>query len=394
MINFSDRVKDLHASAIRESFKALSRPGVISLAGGMPAPETYPGRELAEIMKEILIDSPAKALQYGITEGYAPLIEQTRERLAKNGIGNDKDSVIITSGGQQAIELTAKALLNEGDGVACEEPSFIGALNAFRSYNAKLYPVAVEKDGLNIDALEDVLTKNKGIKLIYTIPTFQNPTGITMSPEKRKRLLEVAKKHGVFILEDSPYWELRFGGESVPAVKSMDTDNIVIYAGSYSKTISPGLRVGFLCADSEFIEKVVVCKQVSDVHTTVISQMAVSRYIERYDLDVQIKKSAALNGRKCALMQKCMDRYFPESVARTKPEGGLFIWCDLGEGVDSREFAAKCLDKNVAIVSGASAMPDTSKVTGAFRLNFSMASDENIELGIKAIGEVIKEYGK
>ena len=217
MINFSDRVKDLHASAIRESFKALSRPGVISLAGGMPAPETYPGRELAEIMKEILIDSPAKALQYGITEGYAPLIEQTRERLAKNGIGNDKDSVIITSGGQQAIELTAKALLNEGDGVACEEPSFIGALNA----SARIMQSCIRcrgKDGLNIDALEDVLTKNKGIKLIYTIPTFQNPTGITMSPEKRKRLLEVAKKHGVFILEDSPYWELRFGGESVPAV--------------------------------------------------------------------------------------------------------------------------------------------------------------------------------
>lgn len=396
MINFefADRVKDLSASAIRESFKALSRPGIISFAGGMPAPETYPNKELAEITNEILLSNSTVALQYGITEGYAPLVDQTKSRLAKFGIGNSGDTLIMTSGGQQAIELTTKALINEFDGIACEDPSFIGALNAFRSYNAKLYPVPVEIDGMNIEILDETLKNNKNIKFIYTIPTFQNPSGITMTVEKRKKLLEVAKKHDVFILEDSPYWELRFAGESVPTIKSMDTDNRVIYAGSYSKTMSPGLRIGFLCGNSELIEKVVVCKQVSDVHTTVISQMAVSEYLKKYDIDEQIKKSAALNGRKCGLMHECMDKYFPESVSRTRPEGGLFLWCDLGGCIDSREFAKKCLDKNVAIVSGASAMPDTSKITSTFRLNFSMASDENIEKGIKAIGEVIKEYGR
>lgn len=396
MINFefSQRVKDLHGSAIRESFKALSRPGMISFAGGMPAPETYPSKELAQIANDILLNNPIVALQYGITEGYAPLIEQTKARLAKFGIGNSGNSLIMTSGGQQAIELTTKALINEGDGIACENPSFIGALNAFRSYNAKLYPVPVEDDGMNIDILDDVLSKNKNIKFIYTIPTFQNPSGITMSLEKRKQLLEVAKKHDVFILEDSPYWELRFAGESVPAVKSMDTDNRVIYAGSYSKVMSPGLRVGFLCANSELIEKAIVCKQVSDVHTTVLSQMIISEYLNKYDIDEQIKRSAALNGAKCRLMHEFMDKYFPQSVARTKPEGGLFLWCDMGGGVNSIEFAAKCIDKNVAIVSGASAMPDTSITTSTFRLNFSMASDENIEKGIKALGDVIKEYDR
>ncbi|MCK9478815.1 MAG: PLP-dependent aminotransferase family protein [Firmicutes bacterium] len=394
MIKFSDRVSDLHPSAIRESFKALSRPGIISFAGGMPAPETYPNKQLAEIASDMLIQSPVIALQYGITEGYAPLIEQTKRRLAAYGIKGDGNSLIITSGGQQAIELTVKALINEGDGIVCENPSFIGALNAFRSYNAKLYPVSMEHDGMNIDELENVLAGNSGIKLIYTIPTFQNPTGITMPLEKRKKMLEVAKKYNVFILEDNPYWELRFAGEGVPAIKSMDNENRVIYAGSYSKTISPGLRVGFLYADNELAEKAVVCKQVSDVHTPVLSQMLISEYIKRHDFDEQIKKSAKLNGEKCAFMQSCIDKYFPKSVMRTSPEGGLFLWCDLGEGVDSKEFAAKCLERNVAIVSGASAMPDISQKTGAFRLNFSMASGGSIEEGIKTISEVIKEYGR
>lgn len=393
-IEFSQRVKDLHGSAIRESFKALSRPGMISFAGGMPAPETYPSDKLAQIANDILLKSPVTALQYGITEGYAPLVGQTKERLARFGIGNGGDSLIITSGGQQAIELTTKTLINEGDGIACEDPSFIGALNAFRSYNAKLYPVPVEDDGMNTEILEKTLSENKNIKFIYTIPTFQNPSGITMSLEKRKRLLEIAKRHNVLILEDSPYHELRFAGENVSAIKSMDTENRVIYAGSYSKTISPGLRVGFLCADSTFIEKVVVCKQVSDVHTPVLSQMIISEFLDKYDIDTQIKKSADLNGKKCRLMLGCIDKYFPQSVTRTKPEGGLFLWCDLGGGIDSIEFAAKCIEKNVAIVSGASAMPDTTQKTSTFRLNFSMASDDNIETGIKAVGDVIKEYGR
>ncbi|OQB15272.1 MAG: 2-aminoadipate transaminase [Firmicutes bacterium ADurb.Bin193] len=396
MINFefANRVSDLHGSAIRAAFKALSRPGMISLAGGMPDPKTYPNRELSEIAARILAEKGVTALQYGITEGYAPLLEKTRARLKNAGIGNDKDSLIITSGGQQAIELVTKSLINEGDGVACENPSFIGALNAFRSYGARLYSVTVEEDGMDIEALDKTLSQNKNIKFIYTIPTFQNPSGITMSLDKRKRLLAVAKKHDVFILEDSPYWELRFAGENVPSIKSMDEDNRVLYVGSYSKTVSPGLRVGFLLGNEDLVEKAVVCKQVSDVHTSVLPQMMIDEFLSKYDIDERIKASAAINGKKCAFMHECMDRYFPDSVSRTHPEGGLFLWCDLGGDADSSAFAAACLDKNVAIVPGASAMPDPTQKTSAFRLNFSMASEAEIETGIKALGEIIKGYGR
>lgn len=391
---FAQRVKDLKGSAIRESFKALSRPGMISFAGGMPDPSTYPVEEINTIANEIFSETPITALQYGITEGYAPLIEQTRKRLSNAKIGSEDDSLIITSGGQQAIELITKALINEGDGIACEVPSFIGALNAFRSYNARLYSVPVEDDGMNIDILDKTLSKNKNIKFIYTIPTFQNPSGITMSLEKRKQLLDVAKRHNVLILEDNPYGELRFAGKDVPTLKSLDNDGIVMYVGSYSKILAPGLRVGFLLAQKDIVEKAVVCKQVSDVHTGVLSQMIVSKYLEKYDINEQIKKSANLNGKKCALMLKFIDKYFPSDVSRTSPEGGLFLWCDLGRDIDSIEFAAKCVEKNVAIVSGASAMPDTSKKTSTFRLNFSMASEEKLELGIKTIGDVIRSYGR
>ena len=390
MIKFADRIVDLKGSAIREVLKFLSRPGVISFAGGMPAPETYPAAEFSEIIAEILRDNPATAFQYGITEGYSPLIEQTSARLSGNGIGCVGDSVIIVSGGQQAIELVTKSLINEGDGIVCECPSFIGALNAFRSYGAKLYPVPMDGDGMNIEALNEVLSNNKNIKFIYTIPTFQNPTGITMPIEKRRKILEIAEKHGVFILEDDPYWELRFKGQAVPSIKSLDDGSRVLYAGTYSKTIAPGLRVGFLCAPSEITEKAVVCKQVSDVHANVLAQMAVSKYINEYDFDAHIKSSAALNGEKCALMRRYMADHFPGNVSCTDPEGGLFIWCDINDGSDSREFSKRCLERDIAIVSGATAMPDTSVISSAFRLNFSMASDENIEKGIKILGEMLK----
>lgn len=393
-IEFSNRTKDLHGSAIRAAFKAIARPGMISFAGGMPSPDLYPNKELAEIAKDIFLNQGPTALQYGITEGYAPLIEQIKQRLSTQGVGNDNDSVIVVSGGQQGIELVSKSLLNEGDGVACEIPSFVGALNCFRSYNARFYGVDMDEDGMNIDKLDKILSENKNIKLVYTIPTFQNPSGRTMSLAKRKQLLQVAKKHGVFILEDNPYGELRFAGENVPTIKSMDADNIVIYAGSFSKIIAPGLRVGFLCAHSELVEKCVVCKQVSDVHTNVISQMLISEYIKRYDLDEHIAVSCKAIGKKCALMKECINKYFPKNVTSTSPEGGLFLWCDAQDGSDSADLNKAAIENNVAIVPGSSAMTDPNAVTSAFRLNYSMASDEQIEQGIQILGKVLCGNGR
>lgn len=391
---FADRVKDLHGSAIRAAFKAIARPGMISFAGGMPSPDIYPKKELSEIASDILLNNGNTALQYGITEGYAPLLEQIKKRLSNINIDTENNQVITTAGGQQGIELTAKTLLNEGDGVICENPSFVGALNAFRSYNAKLYGVDMDEDGMNMEKLEEALKSHSNVKFIYTIPTFQNPTGRTMSFEKRKQILELAKKYNVFILEDNPYGELRFAGEDVPAIKSLDKDGNVIYCGSFSKIIAPGMRVGFLCAIPELVEKIVVCKQVSDVHTNVLNQMIISEYLNKYDIEAHIKKSANLSGKKCALMKECINKYFPENVTSTSPEGGIFLWCDMHNDSDGALIASKALDKMVAIVAGAGAMPDTSVKTCTFRLNYSMASDENIEKGIKALGEVLYEYGK
>jgi len=387
---FANRVKDLKGSAIREIFKIIDQPDMISFAAGSPAPEMFPAKELAEISQEILLNNGAVALQYGITEGYAPLRNLVKERMAKRNIGRKNDDCIIVSGGQQGIDLAAKVLLNEGDGVICENPSFIGGLNSFRAYNAKLYGVNIEEDGLNIDELEQTLKENSNIKLIYTIATFQNPSGITMSLDKRKKLLELADKYNVYILEDNPYGDLRFKGEDVPTIKSMDANGRVIYVGSFSKILSPGLRLGWVVAPAEIIQKVVVVKQVNDVHTNVFSQMLAAEYMKKYCIDEHIEKIRELYGRRCGFMLECMDQYFPDYCTYTRPEGGLFIWCTLPEGIDTIELSRKAVEKKVAFVPGSTCMVDQNKVCNSFRLNYSTMSEEKIEEGIKILGEVLK----
>jgi len=391
---FADRVKGLKGSAIREIFKILDQPDMISFAAGSPAPEMFPAKELAEVSQEILLTNGAVALQYGITEGYAPLKEIVRERMAQKNIGGQNDELIIVSGAQQGIDLTAKVLLNEGDGVICENPSFIGGLNAFRAYNARLYGVNVENDGLNLDELEHTLKENGNIKLIYTIATFQNPSGITMSLDKRRKLLELAEKYDVYILEDNPYGDLRFKGEDIPTIKSMDTNNRVIYVGSFSKILSPGLRLGWVVAPEEIIQKIVVVKQVNDVHTNVFSQMLATEYMKKYSIDEHIEKIRALYGRRCSFMLECMDQYFPEYCTYTRPEGGLFIWCTLPEEIDTVELSKKAVERKVAFVPGSTCMVDQNKICSSFRLNYSTMTEDKIEQGIKILGEVLKEVGR
>ena len=271
---FSDKVKDMRPSAIREIFKSLSDPEVISFAAGNPSALSFPVEKMKNIAEEIFLCRATDALQYSITEGYPFLRTQVSDRLKERfSIGNDYDETIITTGGQQGIDLTAKVLCNEGDTIICENPSFIGALNAFRSYNVSLVGVELEDDGMNLEQLEAALKSHKNVRFIYIIPTFQNPTGITTSYEKRIAILELAKKYNVLILEDNPYGELRFAGEDVPTIKSLDTEGRVIYCSSFSKILSAGMRVGFLCGPKEVIQKVVVVKQVNDVHTNILFQM-------------------------------------------------------------------------------------------------------------------------
>lgn len=388
----SERMSKIKGSAIREIFKALADPEVISLAGGNPAPELFPNKEMAKIAENILVNNPVTALQYGITEGYTPLRELVGKMLEeRENICADFNDTIIVSGGQQGIELATKCLVNYGDTVIVEEPSFIGALNAFRSYGAKLVGIPVEDDGMNIEMLKKAVEENENVKLIYTIPTFQNPSGITMSVEKRRELYKIACEHGIAIIEDNPYGELVFDGKKVPTIKSIDTEGIVIYSGSFSKVLAPGMRVGFVNAHKDIIAKMVIAKQVSDVHTPVLTQMLAYEYIKEFGLDKHLSDIRKLYSHKCRTMLDAIEKYFPAGVTHTVPNGGLFIWCDLNGDYDMNEIAKKFTERKVACVPGSTFMTDIDKPCSAFRLNYSTVTDEKIEQGIKIIGEVLSE---
>lgn len=392
MISFSNRIGALKPSAIREIFKVLEDPSIISFAGGNPAPETFPAQDLAEISAQIFEKQASKALQYGLTEGYAPLRAQVAQRLkGKFSIGTENDETIIVSGGQQGVELSCKVLCNESDTVLCEEPSFIGALNAFRSYHTQLVGIPMQEDGMDLEKLEQALKTQKNVKLLYIISTFQNPMGVTTSLQKRKQIYELAKKYHVIIFEDNPYGELRFAGQDIPTIKSMDKDGIVIYCGSFSKILSPGMRIGFVCAPKEIVTKLVVAKQISDVHTNLFFQMVVSEYLKQKDIDSHIAEIRTLYRQKNEAMLQKMDQVLPSSVTYTRPQGGLFIWCDLGAGIDAAAFTKKLLQQKVAVVPGSTFLTDETKPCNCIRLNYSMPSFEQIDQGIEILGKTINQ---
>lgn len=390
---FSDKISSLQPSAIREILKATADPAIIPLAAGNPAPDAFPVEEVQKISAEILAEEPITALQYGVTEGYQPLRDELKSWLARREkIGRDFDDLLVVSGATQIMDLTTKVLCNEGDTVICEEPSFIGSLNCFRSYGCNLKGVPVEADGMNVDALEEALKTTENAKFIYTIPNFQNPAGATMSLAKRKRLYELAVKYNKIILEDNPYGDLRVAGEPLPTIKSMDTEGIVIYAGSFSKILSPGLRVAYCVGPKPILAKMTVGKQASDVHTPCLNQMIVYRWLRDYDVEAHIKKIQGIYRKKLNLMCDCIDKELGDFVEYVRPEGGLFIWCRLPDDVDMLDFVQRAVKKKVAVVPGnAFLMNDTDK-TQYIRLNFSTPSDEKIAAGIKLLGEVAKEY--
>ena len=389
---YSNKLREMKPSAIREIFKSLGTPGAISFAGGNPAPESFPVDAIAEISADIFKNQAAAALQYSVTEGYPKLRTLVADRLKnKFSVGRNFDTTIITSGGQQGIELVCKVLCNEGDTVIAENPSFIGALNAFRSLGANLVGVELEDDGINLAALEETLKNTPNAKLLYLIPTFHNPAGICMSLEKRRAVLALAKKYDVLIIEDNPYGELRFAGEEIPTIKSMDNEGRVIYCGSFSKILSAGMRVGFVCAHEELMSKVVVAKQVEDVHTNIFFQMICAEFMDRFDMDAHIEGIRALYRSKCNRMLEALDREMPDCVKYTRPEGGLFLWCTLPEDFDVAEFINRAKEQLVFVVTGAAFNCDMSAPTHSFRLNYSMPSDENIDRGIKILADIIRD---
>ncbi len=390
---FSEKVKKLQPSAIREILKFTADPSVISFAAGNPAPDAFPVEELERISAEVFAENPILALQYSITEGYTPLRDIIKEQMgAKNIFNSEIDDIIITSGAQQANELSAKVLCDEGDTIICEAPTFIGSLNSFKSYNVNLVGVELENDGINIEKLEKALIENPTTKLIYLIPNFQNPTGLTMSYEKRVAVYKLAQKYDVMILEDNPYGDIRFDGEDIVSIKSMDTDGRVIYSGTFSKVLSPGIRVGYVCAPKPVISKIVVCKQVADVHTNIWAQVIAYKYLLNCDLESHLVKIRKIYRDKCNLMLDCIKKYFSSKIQYTVPQGGLFIWCTLPEDCDMMTFCKRAVEEyKVAVVPGNAFTINDDDKTSSFRINFSTPTDEQIVEGCKLIGKLSKE---
>ena len=391
---FSDRVSGLQPSAIREILKFTADPEVISFAAGNPAPEAFPTDVIAKLSADIFAEEPINALQYSITEGYTPLRVWIKDDLTKKNLFKSGDMVVMTAGAQQAIETTAKILCNEGDVVICENPSFIGSLNAFRSYGVKLVGIEMDEDGMKMEELEAALKANPNTKFIYTIPNFQNPTGKTTTLERRKEMLALAKKYGVYILEDNPYGALRFAGEDVKSIKELDDSGNVLYAGTFSKTLAPGLRVGYLLGASEIVGKAVVGLQTSTVHTNIWAQMLTYRFLTTVDFNSHLERLRAIYRDKCARMLRVLKAELPEFIRLTEPQGGLFIWATLPERFDMNNFCTEAVKRKVAVVPGNAFSADESEVSHSFRLNYSTPTDEQIDKGVALLAAAAKEILK
>lgn len=390
--SISNKFASLKPSATREILKATSDPSVIAFAGGSPAVDAFPCDEVKRLSAEILEENPVSALVYGVSEGYDPLRKTVKEWLKRReNIGTDDDSVIITSGGTQIIDLATRVLASEGDTVICEEPSFVGSLNCFRSHGLKLAGVPIDADGMNIDALKRVVKENPNAKFIYTIPNFQNPGGTTLSLEKRKAMYQIALENDLVIIEDNPYGTLRVAGDEVPSIKAFDTEGIVIYAGSFSKILAPGIRVAYSLVPSKIVQAFTIAKQVSDVHTGVLNQMIISRWFDEYDVDAHIEKIKVIYRHKLNLMCDCLDKYCPD-ITYVRPDGGLFIWAKLPDNVDMLDYVKRLVEKKVAVVPGSAFMIDDEAPCRYVRLNFSTPSDENIVKGVQIMGQALEEY--
>jgi len=388
-ISFANRVGSIRPSAIRELLKLTQQPGVISFAGGHPAPESFPIEEMKKISIKVLEEQGRSALQYSATEGYKPLREFIAKRMKNSGIEVEPDQILITNGSQQGLDFSGKLFINEGDVIICESPSYVGALNAFRAYMPKFVEVPMDDEGMKIGELEKALEQNPKAKFIYVVPTFQNPTGRTMSLERRKKLVQLATQYGVLILEDNPYAELRFEGEEIPAIKHFDKDGIVIYLGTFSKTFCPGLRIGWVAASNEIIRKYVLAKQGADLQANTMSQMELYKFLEEYDFDEHVRKIREIYIKRRNAMLETMKVEFPDNLKYTYPNGGLFTWVELPKGIDAEEILKKSIDQKVAFVPGSSFYPNGGN-ENCFRLNYGTMPEDLIVEGVKRLGKVLR----
>ena len=392
----AERTASMKASEIRELLKYASVPGVISFAGGLPNPESFPVEGLKEITDKILTEKGTKALQYGTTEGIPELREAIAKRMSElKGFDAKMENITIMSGSQQALDLLGKLYMEPGKVAVVEGPTYLAALGAFRPYGGEIVGVKMDEDGLDTNLLEETMKKLKAegkvVPFIYTIPTFQNPSGVTMSEERRKHLLEIAADHDVIVIEDDPYGELRYAGKELPNLKALDKDGRVVYFGTVSKILAPGLRTGWIIGDEEIIGKFVIAKQAADLCTNTLSQHIIAEAFSSGMVDAHIPEIRKLYSRKRNLMLDMLEDNMPEGVTWTKPEGGMFLWVWVPEGIDTKEMFPKALEKKVAYVIGEAFYPDRS-VKNAMRLNFTYSSDEEIKDGVKRLADTIRDY--
>lgn len=387
-ITFADRVDSIKPSAIRELLKLTKQPGVISFAGGWPAPESFPIEEMKQVSLKVLEEQGKSALQYSSTEGYLPLREFIAKRMKLSGVKIEADEILITNGSQQGLDFSGKLFINPGDVVICESPSYVGALNAFRAYMPKFVEIPMDDEGMIMEDLEKALKENPKAKFIYVVPTFQNPTGKTMSLKRREKLVKLATEYKVPILEDNPYSDLRFEGEDIPPVKHFDTDGVVIYLGTFSKTFCPGLRIGWVAASPEVVRKYVLAKQGADLQANTMSQIELYKFIEMFDFDAHVEKVRDIYKKRRNAMLETMEKEFPSNVKYTYPQGGMFTWVELPEGIDAADIFKKSLESKVAFVPGSSFYPNGGN-ENHFRLNYGTMSEDLIIEGIKRLGKVL-----
>lgn len=387
-IRFADRMKGVTPSAVREILKVAERPDVLSFAGGLPAPELFPVAEISRAYEEVLRGPHASAaLQYGITEGYRPLREWIVERLQARGIPASVDQLLITSGSQQGIDLVGRVLLNPGDTVLVENPTYLAALQAFSSYEVNFVAVPSDDDGMVTDALEEVIAAHRPA-LIYVVPEFQNPKGTSLIAPRRRALLEIAARHGIPVLEDDPYGALRFRGVAPAPLAS--GEGHVVHLGTFSKTLAPGLRIGWAFGPKELIRRMTVAKQASDLHTATLAQHAAATLLETFDYDGHLGKIRRVYGERCEAMLSVLGRTMPDGVRWTRPEGGLFLWLSLPAGVRDDEVFKAAISRAVAVVPGSGFFVGPEQ-HGFLRLNYSNQPLEKIRVGMERLAESIRE---
>ncbi|HJF53782.1 MAG TPA: PLP-dependent aminotransferase family protein [Limosilactobacillus coleohominis] len=389
--NYSKAVPQGGVDTVGEILKVAASPNVISFAGGLPAPELFPTSELQQATDQVYQTSAESALQYSNSNGFRRLREILAQRMARRGVSCNADNIAITTGSQQSIDLISKMFINHGDTILVEKPTYMSALDVFNTYGANIVGVEMDDDGLRMDALEQALKEHPEAKFLYTVPTFQNPTGRTLPVDRRQRMVELARQYDIVIIEDDPYGQLRFAGNPVPAVKSFDSDGRVFYLSTFSKTLTPGLRTGWVVADPVFIKHFTVIKQSADLHTDNVAQQVIAEFLTDFNIDEHIAKIRQVYRQREQLMIEQIQNYFPAGVKYTNPDGGLFIWVEIPGNINTQDLFNQCIKNNVAFVPGEPFYPGKPE-SGTFRLNFSNMSEEKIKDGIQRLGKAITEF--